>query len=461
MTQILILLIFTFCIGESSDSTITDLYEDENLKVEIVSFSKANIIDRNWLSLSFLNKSNDTIEIKDFSYRTEYDTLSFELGETRKNSLGQGNKFDVFPVFEAKRNPSEYDAFIKPKENIVGYRSVSNYASVLLGYDNKTNLNIHSKIIAKCKYILNGKEIEFETESPEFKFIWSRVNREYLPNRFIETCDSIYLRGNYWIISSLAKDTSVTNQIPESTFVKLITQRVEDSFSTRRDIIAAFVKHYKTNNAVNEFYINELQKPNTIIFRDLDYYWHSSLLEPLTKSFKQNNKNHYQYLKLLDKHHDLWEDNSKLKTELYDQIKEYAYQVLVSNKNLSSNNKSGWQSWINQLKMTHSNEAEEYFKTFFKNDLPLFEEKNNPMKFYSNAPPYYPASRACDAALEAFIYSKYGDVTTIYTKKLNELVSKGKLKKSTSNKRYLIRNADLLNKEKMQTIRNELLKDYR
>ena len=461
MTQILILLFFISCIGRSQDPTITELYEDENLKVEIISFTKANITDRNWLSLSFLNKTNDTIKIKDFSYRTEYDTLSFELSETRKNSLGQGNKFDVFPIFEAKRNPSNYDAFIKPKENIVGYRSISNYASVLLGYDNQANFNIHSKIIAKCKYLLNGKEIEFETESPEFKFIWSRVNREDLPNRFIEACDSIYLRGNYRIISSLAKDTSVTNQIPESTFVKLITQRTEDSFSTRRDIIAAFVKHYKTNDVLNEFYINELQKPNTIIFRDLDYYWHNSLLVPLIKSFKQNNNNHYQYLKLLDKHHDLWKDNSKLKSELYYQIKEYASQVLVSNKKLSSKNKSGWQSWINILKMTHSKEAEEYFKTFFNNDLPLFEEKNNPLNWYSNPPPYYPASRACHAALEAFIYSKFGDVASIYTKKLNELVSKGKLKKSTSEKRYLIRNAVFLNKDKMQTIRNELIEDYR
>jgi len=460
--QILIMMVSITCNG-SSQNIYSDVqvFEDENLKVSIKHFEEANIIDKNWLSFVFYNKSIDTIIIEDFEYRTEYDTASFENNKGRKNSLGQGNKYDVFPCYTDKDNPSNYDVIILPNKKIEGYRSVSNYASVLLGYDNETNLNIFSKIKIKSKYSIKEKEINIYTESPEINFTWTTQNTSLIADRLIDACDSIHLRGSHWIIGNLMRDTNITSQITEDTYVRLITQRIEDSFSTRRNIISAFVKHYKTNHELNEFYKNQLRNPNPSILQDLNTYWDDTLLDPLVNSFKLNNKNHYQYLKLLDKHHELWKDNTKLKTELYNQIMEYANQVLVKNKNLSNKNKSGWQSWISELKMIHSEEAEQYFKTFFKNKLPLFEEKNNPMKFYSNAPPYYPAVRACDAALEAFIYSKYGDVSDIYIQKFDELVSEGKLKKSSPNKGYLRRNTDLLNKDNMETIRNELIKDYR
>ncbi len=455
----IILLFFTSMICVGQHSTDIDLYEDQKIKIEIIAFSEANILDKNWLSFSFTNKSDDTITIEKFTYSASYDTLSFDLIENRGSSLGQGSKFDVFPIFEAKKNPSKYDVILRPKESVVGYRSISNYASVLLGYDNETNLTIHSKVIAKCKYTLQGKEVEFDAASPEFKFVWKSVESNMLSSRLIDSYDSIHLRGNYWIVGSLSKDTSITHHIPESTYVKLITQNKEDSFSTSRDIIKAFVKRFGYNDELNAFYTTELQKPSTLTFRQLHFYWHDTLLQPLIQSFKINNNNHYQYLSLLDKHHDLWKYNTKLKTEMYNQIMDYASQVLVTNNKLSSENLSGWRSWISELKMTHSKEAEQYFQSFFNNKLPLFGENANPMKFCSTIPLYYPADRACDAALEAYIYSKYGDISKIYSQKFDELVEEGKFKKSSST--YLLRNEDLLDKKNMQVVRNELIKDYR
>ena len=269
----------------------------------------------------------DTIIIEDFEYKTEYDTTSFKNNKGRKNSLGQGNKYAVFPCYTDEDNPSNYDVIILPNKKIDGYRSVSNYASVLLGHDNETDLNIFAKIKIKSKYRINKKEINIDTESPEINFTWIKQNTSLIADRLIDACDSIHLRGTHWIIGSLMRDTNITTQIAEETYVRLITQRIEDSFSTRRNIISAFVKHYEINNDLNEFYVKQLRKANTLILQDLNSYWDNTLLDPLVNSFKLNNKNHYQYLKLLDKHHEIWKDNTKLKTELYDQIMEYANQV--------------------------------------------------------------------------------------------------------------------------------------
>jgi len=220
------------------------------------------------------------------------------------------------------------------------------------------------------------------------------------------------------------------------------------------------LKHFDYDKEINAYYISQLPSADWGLIEDLEYYWQDSFLSPLVESFASINKNHIKYMRLLDKHHHLWKGDKELQSKLYHQIKEYAHQVLVDNDDLEKGKISGWQSWTEQLSMTHSEEAEKYFLSFFENDVPIYSGNDNLLYRYANAPPYYPPNRVCDVALEAYLHSKSIDLNKIYKSKLDELIKSGAITKSKKSRVFIHANSEFQDRDNMMKIRNAIIQDY-
>lgn len=136
---VLLKLIFSFLIlnGQSNDRTKKELVlqEDNNVKITLHYFSKADIGDADWLKIEIKNKTGSEIQIG----QTNYSVNKEEQLENGKKYIdfgefGQGNKFDLIHYFIDLPNGSDYSngAIVNPRSSIFAWKYLTNYASVLI-----------------------------------------------------------------------------------------------------------------------------------------------------------------------------------------------------------------------------------------------------------------------------------------------------------------------------------------
>jgi len=457
-----------FCIatshvkGANLDSVL--LYEDANLIISLQYHEKASFLSRDWLSIVFRNQSNYPIALDKFFYSGEYKIYAQDSSFMNSGSLGEGNKFSVFTVFESSDTHSSHKITLLPKDQVRSFKSISSYASALLSHKNKVDLSISAQMTIRGRYQLSGENGEISKITSKFDLIWESTKGEYsrLVDMAIETCDSLEFWRHAWTVSGLFRDTNITSLISEDQYVDLIARRQKNSNQYRQIIIRSFLRQYSHNSKINEFFIAAIPTADWSLLEDLEWYWIDSFLEPLIESFKVSNDNHYKYLYMLDKKYGVWKDDESIKTELFSLINNYATEALVRNEELVFGVEHikiiSWSSWIKNLSMTHSKEAELYFKSFFNNELSLQRKGREPNM--PNRPSFYPATRVCDAALEAYIYSKYGNISDVYQSKFNQLVEKGVLKRYSPESGLSLVNRDLMDRKKMTILRNALIEEY-
>jgi len=111
---------------------------------------------------------------------------------------------------------------------------------------------------------------------------------------------------------------------------------------------------------------------------------------------------------------------------------------------------------------THSAEAQQYLSLFLKSKEKFYAKGRLPLGMITPTMKFYPATRICDVALEALLYSKYKNVQKVYESKLKELIDANKIKpRDESGRRYYKAGPYLSDRKIMIKLRNALLKEYR
>ena len=448
-------------IGKTNTSLI--IFEDENLNISLNYEKKANVLSNDWLSIVFQNVSNEKLLLTNFNYFIKYEGENQTWRKGRQSCERDLTIYDVFPQLESYTNHSgQKQITFYPNEQKVCTRTISNIESTILGYKNNNSLNVNAKISVDGKYKYSQNDFEFQSGETKFKFVWTSHKRKYkkLADKLIQACDSIELRSNVKLISLLMKDKMITSKIPQEKYINIITKKQHGVLYYRLPIIKAYVKHYHSHERINQFYIKELANEETRLLEELYHYWDNSLHEHLTKSFLKSNTNHRQYLNILDNHNQYWKNDNELKSKLYNHLIHHRFRTLVDNSKLTTENIKFWQMSINQLKKSHSREAESYFKTFFNNKLLINDENYDPFSCHRDFK-YYPTVRACDAALEAYLFSKSSNIKKKYIEKYEQLVEENILRKPIMETKRQLHENVLLDKQNMLIIRDKLLEDYR
>lgn len=296
--QIMLLkLIFSFLIlnGQSNDRTVNELIlqEDENVKITLHYFSKADIGDSDWLKMEIENKTDSEIQIVETNYYVNKEK-ELENGEKYVDigEFGRGNKYDLIHYFFDLPNASDYrdGAIVNPNSRIFAWKYLTNYASVLIDGRNIEESNICGLFQLDFLYKIRGEEIKLVCDNKSFCFDW--VKSELVEESKLETrLREIILNPHYqWVNTYVTSDLMGKQNIVKGISTEELIQGVllRASVMNADENILFLTEIKRRGVSSNEILTSSFKK--RIINRDghvsseLQYYWDNALLNDLINS---------------------------------------------------------------------------------------------------------------------------------------------------------------------------------
>ena len=457
----------------SPQHVTVDLFKHGDLQVEFLYEKEANYLDSEWLGFKFKNQGTNCIEIVNFSYSIRCEAFDATGNLKKRHSLGQGNKYGVFPVFETKNNPSDYDAFIPKDGTVWCWRGPSHYSTVLLDHDAEDHLIVNAVLSVDLLYRQDQNVVKLKKQDIEFSFTWDKIaEQDYnkLAEKLKRNLDNAHIRGNGWIIHDLMQTPEVSTLLPVSYYKELARKREPALKQSRRLVLSHIAEYSKDNSDLVQHYQTLLPKADWTVLNDLSVIWDDSFLLPLVDSLEDQNKDHIKYLRILDQRATLWKNNHIVKDRLYKIVKTYASTVLVSQEELASrpqNRLESWALWCDVLAMTRHKEAEAYLRAFLNDERSVYQGNLMIGMPINHTFVYYTARRVCDVALEKITHINDGDLEELYITTFMMLNKAGAFEDAGRFKGkfdfytpFATRNP-LMNEEIMLNIRNHLIAEMK
>lgn len=410
----LLKLIFSFLVlnGISNDITVNKLIlqEDENLRITLNYFSKADIGDSDWLKMEIENKSDFEIQIVDINY---YVNKEKELKNGEKyisiGAFGSGNKYDLLHCFFDLPNPSVYreGAIINPKSRIFAWKYLTNYASVLIDGINIEETNICGLFQLDFRYKIREEEYKLVCDNKSFCFDWVKsetVEESKLQTRLREIILHPHYRCvNTFVTSDLMARQNIVKAITSEELINGVLLR--DGVMNADENILFLTELKKRSVSSNEILTSSFRK--RIVNRDgnvsseLQYYWDNTLLNDLINS----DLSYHDVQIILELNSNSWSSDSVSTKKVY----EYLSTALNFEKTetLKQDKINHWASSVKLIATSRHIDFTKYLERYLDNETEFNVEDWSRYSHFSMLPkgakPDTITLRICDVAFVALL----------------------------------------------------------
>lgn len=411
---IVINLLFTFfmSLGQQTDKTINDLslLEDENVKITLKYFSKADIGDDDWLKLEIENKTSFKVQIVELNFNINQEK-QLENGNkySEVGAFGRGSMYDLIHYFLELPNPSanRNDAYIDSKSSILAWKYLTNNTSILIDGRNFIENKVSATFQLDFQYELNEKKIKISCENKPFSFEWTNskyVDVKKLENRLRESIlDSQYKNANTNVLLNLSSKLNILNRITTEELIQGVLLREN---VTNSDPNSFLLSELKNRNAVpDERVTNSFRKRivnnDSHVADELHYYWDNKLIDDLVKSKLEWSLVH----RIFEINSNSWSTNSKYNKKIFG----YLSSSLMFEKSdyLQPNKINEWSKNVKIIATSRDVEIIEYLKKFLDNESQFKVEDWSKYRSMSALPkeakPDTITLKVCDVAFVALL----------------------------------------------------------
>lgn len=386
------------------------LQEDENIKITLFYFSKADIGDSDWLKIEIQNKTEYEVQIVESDYNLN-NQRQLENGEKYINigEFGSGNKYDLIHYFHNNLDPAYYQngAVINPKSSILAWKYLTNYASVLLDGRNISDLNVCALFQLDFRYKLNGEEINLVCENKPFCFEWVNINlveEKKLKKRLLQIIRNPHYRWvNNYVTSELMSKENIVSNISTKDLIKGVLLREDVMSATENILFLTEIARRKAspNKKLTNYYKKRINKRKGQLYDELQYYWDNTFLDDVLNS----ELNWLHVHRILEVNAKFWSSDAKNTKKVY----EYLATSLnfEMNESLRSEKIIEWAKNIKLISTSMDLDFMNYLKKYLDDETEFKVEDWSKYRNYGMLPkgskPDTIILRVCDVAFVALL----------------------------------------------------------